>query len=143
MTLDASHRLPANYRLVYEVVRSQEPGLHAPAGEIYARARTLKPTLGYSTVYRALDRLCRMGLVLELHVPGMSAALYEQARSGHAHFVCRSCGRIEDVDCDIPALEIRTAVEERNGTVDDITLTVHGRCSACRELSDISPNPDV
>ncbi len=143
MTLNASHRLPANYRLVYDVVRSQEPGLHAPAGEIFARARSLKPTLGYSTVYRALDRLCRMGLVLELHVPGMSAALYEQARSGHAHFVCRSCGRIEDVDCDVPAREIRTAVEARDGMVDEITLTVHGRCSACRTSSDFRQNAEA
>ncbi len=96
-------RLPANYQLVYDVVRAQEPGLHAPAGDIFTRAKALKASLGYSTVYRALDRLCQMGLVLELHLPGMNAALYEQARSGHAHFVCRSCGRIEDVDCDVPA----------------------------------------
>lgn len=131
-------RLPANYQLVYDVVRAQEPGLHAPAGDIFARAKASKATLGYSTVYRALDRLCRMGLVLELHVPGMTAALYEQARSEHAHFVCRVCGRIEDVDCDLPANAINAAVRDRAGTVEEIILTVHGRCSACRGADDVS-----
>ena len=131
-TSDHSKRLPANYQLVYDVVRSQAPGVHAPAGDIFARAKALKSTLGYSTVYRALDRLCGMGLVLELHLPGMSAALYEQARSGHAHFVCRACGRIEDVDCDVPSDAIHSFVKGRAGEVEEIILTVHGRCVACR-----------
>lgn len=130
--IDQTKRLPANYQLVYDVVRAQDPGIHAPAGDIYSRARALKSTLGYSTVYRALDRLCRMGLVLELHLPGMGAALYEQARPGHAHFVCRACGRIEDVDCDVPAEAIHSFVKGRDGEVEEIILTVHGRCMACR-----------
>lgn len=138
-TTDQTRRLPANYQLVYDVVRAQAPGVHASAGDIYARARSLKTTLGYSTVYRALDRLCRMGLVLELHLPGMGAALYEQARSGHAHFVCRGCGRIEDVDCDVPAEAIHNYVKGRDGEVEEIILTVHGRCVACRTAS---PGPD-
>ncbi len=134
-TPHSTRRLPANHQLVYDVVRAQEPGLHAPAGDIFARAKALKATLGYSTVYRALDRLCRMGLVLELHVPGMNAALYEQARAGHAHFVCRACGRIEDVDCDLPSDAIHSVVRARDGEVEEITLTVHGRCTACRSAA--------
>ncbi len=130
-TPEPSKRLPANYQLVYDVVRAQEQGLHAPAGDIFTRAKALKASLGYSTVYRALDRLCRMGLVLELHLPGMNAALYEQARSGHAHFVCRACGRIEDVDCDVPSDAIHSFVRGRDGEVEEIILTVHGRCTAC------------
>jgi Fur family ferric uptake transcriptional regulator len=131
-TSDHSKRLPANYQLVYDVVRAQAPGVHAPAGDIFSRAKALKSTLGYSTVYRALDRLCGMGLVLELHLPGMSAALYEQARAGHAHFVCRACGRIEDVDCDVPSDAIHSFVRGRDGVVEEIILTVHGRCTSCR-----------
>ena len=132
-TPSPSKRLPANYQLVYDVVRAQAPGLHAPAGDIFTRAKAVKASLGYSTVYRALDRLCRMGLVLELHLPGMHATLYEQARPGHAHFVCLGCGRIEDVDCDVPSDAIQSCVHARAGEVEDIILTVHGRCSACRE----------
>jgi Fe2+ or Zn2+ uptake regulation protein len=133
-TPDLTQRLPANYRLVYDVVRALEPGVHAPASDIFTQAKALKSTLGYSTVYRALDRLCRMGLVLELHLPGTNAALYEQARAGHAHFVCRACGRIEDVDCEVPAEAIQAFVSEREGDVDEIILTVHGRCAGCRSL---------
>ena len=131
-TPEHNKRLPNNYQLVYDVVRAMEPGLHAPASDIFTRAKARKSTLGYSTVYRALDRLCRMGLVLELHLPGMNAALYEQARAGHAHFVCRSCGRIEDVDCDVPADAIHSFVKGRDGDVEEIILTVHGRCTDCR-----------
>ena len=129
---DHPKRLPANYQLVYGVVRAQEPGVHAPAGDFFMRAKALKPSLGYSTVYRALARLCAMGLVLELHLPGMNGALYEEARPGHAHFVCRACGRIEDVDCDLPSEAIHSSVRAREGEVEEIILTVHGRCAACR-----------
>ncbi|MGI3901735.1 MAG: Fur family transcriptional regulator [Janthinobacterium lividum] len=134
-TPDHTRRLPANYQLVYDVVRDLEPGLHAPASDIFTRAKSRKSTLGYSTVYRALDRLCHLGLVLELHLPGMNAALYEQARAGHAHFVCRSCGRIEDVECEVPSDAIHSLVEERDGDVEEIILTVHGRCTHCRSAS--------
>lgn len=127
-------RLPANYQLVYDVVRAQEPGLHASASDIFVRARALKATLGHSTVYRALARLCRMGLVLELHLPGMKSTLYERARAGHAHFVCRACGRIEDVDCDVPSEAIQSSVERRDSEVEEIILTAHGRCATCRAL---------
>ena len=68
-------------------------------------------------------------------MPGQSAALYEPARSGHAHFVCRACGRIEDVDCDVPADAIQAAVRGRDGDVHEITLTVHGHCATCRLAS--------
>lgn len=133
-TPDHNKRLPANYQLVYDVVRALEPGLHAPASDIFTRAKALKSSLGYSTVYRALDRLCEMGLVLELHLPGTNAALYERARAGHAHFVCRACGRIEDVDCDVPTEAIHSFVEGRDGAVEEIILTVHGRCTDCRSI---------
>ena len=124
-------RLPPNYRIVYDVVRAQAPGAHASAADIFLRAKTIKASLGFSTIYRALGRLCGLGLVLELHVPGHGAVLYEPARGSHAHFVCAGCGRIEDVECAVPDRAIRAAVGTRGGVVDGIVLTVNGRCAAC------------
>ena len=69
-------RLPANDRLVHEVVRALEMGVRASVADIFTRAKHLKHKLGYSTIYRALDRLCDRGLVLELHVPEQGAALF-------------------------------------------------------------------
>ena len=105
--------------------------MHASAADIFSRAKAVKASLGYSTIYRALDRLCSLGLVLELHVPGVGATLYEPARSSHAHFVCSGCGCIEDVDCPIPSQDIHSAVGARGGAVDGIVLTVNGRCATC------------
>lgn len=124
-------RLPPNYQIVYDVVRSQDPGIHAPVGDIFAAAKRQKPGLGYSTVYRALDRLRELGLILQLHVPGTNAAVYEPARAGHAHFVCIQCGALEDIDCDLANNEVALAVRARKAEIDEITMTVHGRCQAC------------
>ncbi len=83
-------KLPKNYQLVYDVVCAQPHGAHAAAGEIYAEARRRQSSIGYSTVYRALDRLRDTGLVHEVRVPGATGALYEVARHGHAQlgFAC-------------------------------------------------------
>ena len=130
--LDRPIRLPSNYRLVYDVVQELRPGQHLAAGDIFARAKALKPSLGYSTVYRALDRLCRLKLVLALHVPELNGALYERAGADHSHFVCRACGTVEDVACDLPMAAIGACVAAFDGEIDDVALTIHGRCAACR-----------
>lgn len=132
MTAGRSRRLPPNHQLVYDVVGTLKPGVHASAGDIFGLARQRKAGLGHSTVYRALARLCARGLVLEVHVPGLNGALYEVARPGHAHFVCRACRALEDIDCEAPAQAIRALVAAQGNKVDDISLTIHGLCGRCR-----------
>ena len=127
-----SKKLPKNYRLVYDVVCAQPEGVHAAASEIHASARRRQPGLGYSTVYRALDRLRDLGLVFELRVPGASSALYEPMRASHAHFLCEGCGRIDDIDYALPAAEIAGVAKAHTVEVTHVALTFNGLCHACR-----------
>ncbi|UDL94669.1 transcriptional repressor [Lichenihabitans sp. PAMC28606] len=128
---DTPPKLPKNYRLVYDVVLAQPPGQHAAAGDIYAEARRRQAGLGHSTVYRALERLRDLGLVHEVKVPGTASALYEPSRHGHAHFLCTACGRVEDVDYDIPTADIVALNKANNITISDVALTFNGLCQAC------------
>ena len=89
MTKEVQHelgsaRLPRNYRAVYAVLCDLGLGEHAGAGEIYVAARKRQPTIGYSTVYRALERLTTLGLITEVRVPGAQSILYEPVRAAHA-----------------------------------------------------------
>jgi Fe2+ or Zn2+ uptake regulation protein len=130
-SLNRPKKLPKNYRLVFEVVCAQPAGVHAPASEIYAEARRRQAGIGCSTVYRALDRLCEAGLVHEVRVPGMASALYEAARSSHAHFRCTGCGAVEDVDYGIPAGDIAGLSQRFGIAIEDVSLTFNGRCRGC------------
>ena len=131
-TSGPDRRLPKNYRLVYDVVCAQPPGRHAAAGDIFAEAKRRQAGIGYSTVYRALDRLRQQGLVHEVRVPGATSALYEPARHGHAHFLCTGCGRVEDVDYHVAAPDIAGLNVAHGIAIEGVDLTFNGLCGACR-----------
>ena len=131
---DQPRRLPSNYRLVHDVLRDLTPGRHLAAEEIFEHIRARKPGFGHSTVYRALDRLCALKLVKPLHVPGGGAVLYEAAGVDHSHFVCRSCGRVSDLALDLPIATIGTELARLGCEAEEIAVTVHGRCGACRAM---------
>jgi Fe2+ or Zn2+ uptake regulation protein len=124
-------RLPKNYQLLYEIVREAGHGVHLSAGEIFVRARKRRPGIGFSTVYRGIQRLRELGLIDEIFVSGESAAIYEPAAPSHAHFRCRRCGRIDDVDYRLPARLLGTLGKRLRRQIDDAALTFSGICESC------------
>jgi Fe2+ or Zn2+ uptake regulation protein len=90
-----------------------------------------RPGIGFSTVYRGLERLRDLGLISELYVPGTDAATYEPSGPRHAHFRCTTCGAIEDVPYAIPARTLTTLAHKHGFTIDAERVTFEGRCAAC------------
>jgi Fur family ferric uptake transcriptional regulator len=131
MASSAQPSLPKNYRLVYEIVQASGIGRHLTQSEIYARARKRRPGIGFSTVYRSLNRLRDLGLVSELYVPGTDAATYEPAGPRHAHFRCSECGEIEDVPFVLPTRTIKGLAQKHGFEIDGERITFEGRCTAC------------
>jgi Fe2+ or Zn2+ uptake regulation protein len=130
-----SGSLPANYRLVYEVLREAGPGVHLTTHDAYVRARSRRPAIGISTVYRGIQRLRDMGLVDEIVVPGAAAAVYEPVASPHAHFRCDRCGRVDDVAYNVPRRTIDALARQMGVHITDTLVTLRGECSACRAAS--------
>jgi Fur family transcriptional regulator, ferric uptake regulator len=123
--------LPKNYRLIYEIVEQSGIGCHLTPSEIYAKALKRQPGIGFSTVYRGLERLHDLGLVSELHVPGADAATYEPSGPRHAHFRCSECGAIEDVAYAIPTRTIKALALQHGFKIESERVTFEGRCVAC------------
>lgn len=133
--------LPKNYQLVLEVVCAQGAGVHATTSEIFEQTKRRQPTIGYSTVYRALLRLSSLGLVSEVSLPGANSVFYEPAAARHGHFNCRRCGRIEDVVFDVPAGITAELELVRGHTVTDVSLSAQGLCAECRNrVGDAAPS---
>jgi len=123
--------LPPNYRTVLDVVVQAGPGSHLTAQQLWARARTLRPSIGFATVHRALIRLHEAGAVMKLDLPGEASAVYEPAALPHAHFRCTECGAIADLTYAVPAGTIR-ALSQRHGiAIERETVTFSGRCAGC------------
>jgi Fur family ferric uptake transcriptional regulator len=127
----APAKLPNNYQLIYDIVVRSGIGRHLTPAEIYTKALKRRPGIGFSTVYRGLERLRDLGLVSELYVPGADAATYEPAGPRHAHFRCSDCGAIEDVAYAIPPRTLKTLASQHGFTIDSERVTFEGRCADC------------
>ncbi len=124
-------KLPKNYQLIYEIVEESGVGHHLTPAEIYAKALRRRPGIGFSTVYRGLERLRDLGLVSEVNVPGADATTYEPAAPRHAHFRCNNCGEIEDVAYAIPARTIKALALQHGFMIESERVAFEGRCTAC------------
>ena len=132
----APSRLAKNYRLVHEVVHEQGHGTHLSVAEVWKLAKQRRPGIGFTTVYRALGRLREIGLVSEIRVPGADNAYYEPSGQPHAHFRCRSCGKVDDVDYVLSQPVVDELARRAGADVSEVSLTLHGRCAHCRGLAE-------
>ncbi|MBV8490403.1 MAG: transcriptional repressor [Candidatus Eremiobacteraeota bacterium] len=125
-------RLPKNYRLVYDLIREAGTGVHLTTNDLFAMAKARQPAIGFTTVYRGIQRLVQLGLLDAIAVPGSDAVVYEPASSPHAHFRCDRCGSVLDVDYALAPSLIAELSERTGARIDAATLTLHGTCSTCR-----------
>lgn len=96
------------------------------AGEVQAQA----PDIHISTIYRNLEELERLGVVVHSHF-GHGPATYHLASSVHGHFVCEECGRLIEVPgamFDGLAKQARTRFAF---TIDPHHFAMLGRCADC------------
>ena len=88
---------------------SDRPEEHLSADEIHARAAAVVPEIGRGTVYATLAELTELGLLAAFGAA--EPVRYETNTADHAHFRCRLCLRLFDVDLAPP----RAASLERQG----------------------------
>jgi Fur family peroxide stress response transcriptional regulator len=105
---------------------------HPSVEEIYERVRQQHPMMSRATVYKTVETLKEMGQVLELEFSGASNRYDGRNAEPHPHLICRTCGRIEDLE--LPALmREATAVAERTGyELLGHRLDFYGLCPACQ-----------
>lgn len=104
-----------------------ELGGHRGVDEIDEWLRTRGDALPLTSVYNALEALEGADLVSVAH-RGPPRALYEVAGHDHAHFVCRVCGAILDVEAP-QGRRLRAPMP--GAIVDAVDVTYHGVCAAC------------
>ena len=114
---------------ILELLRSDH--IHVTANWIYDQLRGEFPTLSLGNVYRNLNILVEQGEANRLGF-GSTFDVYEAKRDHHVHFVCESCGRIEDIDVpgEQEAVFSRWVEEDRGHHVS--AIEIRGLCASCR-----------
>jgi Fe2+ or Zn2+ uptake regulation protein len=110
-----------------------ELGHHATAEEIARAAAGRLPGLALPTVYAALELFEELGLVRR--VPAGAAVIWDPVADGHAHLVCRRCGRVVDVPAAVDAAAAVTAAVADGGRVDAAEVVLRGLCERCATRS--------
>lgn len=105
---------------------------HPTADEIYQALIGEIPTLSKATVYNTLRLLVEKGAVLQLTIDERKTC-YDAIIEPHAHFMCRRCGRVFDVELKRKSL-IGAAMLPKGFTADSTELYIKGICPDCQTL---------
>jgi Fur family peroxide stress response transcriptional regulator len=103
---------------------------HPTAEQIGAALNRRFPQASRATVYNNLNALRDAGLVREVRL-GDAVARYESNIEAHHHFVCRECGRLEDVAADLFAAAAPAELEGGHA-VEGFEVVLRGLCASCR-----------
>jgi Fur family ferric uptake transcriptional regulator len=105
---------------------------HISAEELYKQLHSRYPYANISTVYRTLELLKKSNLVTETDF-GEGCVRYHIADKGHHHhLVCRSCGKIIDLEESVVHPLEDTLLQKYDFDADLRHLAISGECSGCR-----------
>jgi Fur family peroxide stress response transcriptional regulator len=103
---------------------------HPAADQIHEALRAEHPGISRTTVYRVLETLVGLGVVVRASHPG-AAARFDAVTDPHHHRLCTSCGRLEDVPpTDVLALEVEVDLPAGYAP-HDYSIYFRGTCAAC------------
>jgi Fe2+ or Zn2+ uptake regulation protein len=103
---------------------------HATADEILGAVRDELPGTSTPTVYATLDLLVELGLARRIDT-GAGAALYDGRTEPHQHLVCRSCGRVDDLDVDMDEEPLLNAAGAAGFRAEGAEVVISGLCADC------------
>lgn len=121
-------RVTPQRQLILEAIC--ESGGHSTPEDIYQRLQAKSSAINQATVYRTLDFLCDLRLVVAVQIGRQM--FYEIAgKEPHHHLICRKCDKVEQVGHEVTKSFFARIEREQNFVVDMDHLTLFGLCSKC------------
>jgi len=138
---EQGYRLTPQRNLIWEVLR--DAGRHMTADEVAVEVRETLPDVNVSTVYRTLELLVSLDLVVETHLEG-SACYYEVSpEPTHHHFVCTRCGAVGHFGDELLAPVHAELGDRHQFAVGEIQVTAFGLCRECRADAGVADSGPV
>jgi Fe2+ or Zn2+ uptake regulation protein len=116
-----------------------QPHITADAVAEVVRARI--GAISLQSVYDALGLLVAQGLLRRIQPAGSSARFEDRVGDNHHHLICRTCGRVVDVDCAVGEAPCLTAGDDRGYQIDEAEVAYWGRCPDCLRKAGAAPAP--
>lgn len=116
-------------RLAVLRVVSSEP--HIAADRVAELVRGDIGAISLQSVYDALALLVDQGLLRRIQPAGSPARFEDRVGDNHHHLICRTCGRVVDVECAAGAAPCLKASDPRGYEIDEAEVAYWGRCPDC------------
>ena len=107
---------------------------HPTADWVYTQLKPRFPKLSLGTVYRNLNILVKLGKVRELRC-GSTFDRFDGNVMPHDHFTCNRCGRIYDLELEMPGDLDQLVRNESGCCVESHNLDFYGLCRECATQS--------
>lgn len=115
-------------KVVLEVI--QDAKEHLTANEIFESSKKLLPTISFATVYNSLRYLKDEGYIAEKNF-GNGASRFDRLTERHDHAVCNNCGKLVDIQLELPSELVKLAASTSKFKPESIELTLRGLCPDC------------
>lgn len=124
------YRLTPQRLMVLEALHEADDHISAP--DIFSRVQAKYPYANKSTVYRTLELLKGLGLVMEAEMGGDTLYYHHADKGHHHHLICEKCGQVVEIDENILAPLDDTLRAKYQFSADFRHLAIRGRCLKCR-----------
>jgi Fur family ferric uptake transcriptional regulator len=113
------------------VLRAVSERPHSTADDIDKTVRSELGAISRQAVYDALGALTDKGLLRRIQPAGSPARYEDRVGDNHHHLICRTCGRMVDVDCAVGDTPCLTAADDSGYEVEEAEVIYWGRCPEC------------
>ncbi len=121
------------------VLRAVSSRPHGTVGDIAHVVRSEIGAISRQAVYDALGMLADKGLIRRIQPAGSPARFEDRVDDNHHHLICRTCGRMVDVDCAVGVAPCLTAADDSDYEIDEAEVVYWGRCPECLAAGPVSP----
>src|SRR5262245_20354554 len=104
---------------------------HITADAVAAAVRKEIGAISLQSVYDCLAVLVAEGLIRRIQPAGSPARFEDRVGDNHHHLICRTCGRMVDVDCAVGDAPCLTASDDNGYEIDEAEVVYWGRCPDC------------
>lgn len=117
----------------YILAALEEAGVHLTAQQVHERVKASLPSVNPSTIYRALERLAREGLISMTDMGGEAMVFETLSLQPHHHLICQKCGHTSTLDDGVVQSWFQQVQQQSGFAIQTHHLALYGICPYCQQ----------
>lgn len=104
---------------------------HITADRVAQVVRAEIGAISLQSVYDALGLLVAEAIIRRIQPAGSPARFEDRVGDNHHHLICRTCGRLVDVECAVGSAPCLAAADDMGYEIDSAEVIYWGLCPDC------------